>query len=751
MIMIRSIVLIMSILWASCALAQTPCPTQTTPNFTAGGNVFGRTAPQWNAYFGAKLDSNGGTACDLQFLGIVNLSNTTVVLPSVAGATTTTLDVLGNAGSVPAGPSDTRLVWGNGLSQICASGTPPMCTITASTGRVATNAALRALSSTAFPRVFRGGYTTDGDGGAMWYVSSGSACSLNSGNGDNGAQVASADGKCWLADFTNQTADVRVWGAQCTGADATAAIQSAVNWFGNNTKGGVAVVTCPLTVSTGNILISAGGKLLGVSSGTGYAGYSNTPGPTVWPPTTGSAINCTSTVNPCFIVGGSGVEIGGMLLGNTEPVPPSSGLTYTPIAYPYVINTTCAANWYGLYIHDITFTSTYQGIDLEGCPNYTTANSGGGIIVERITFNSVLNVGIRAHLIDYVPARFRSIEGWGMWYYNIASLGAYQRANLKFLDIEYCAACMLSEIEIPPAKYGIYLDNGVVNNNFGDVVLSFVGTMNQINFQNSCQAIYSPNTSLIAWINISNSFMWGDQSGFQCSSNLPMIDLPSNSVYLGINNLAVAVIDTLLSLGCGTPGVGSCPSGAAGGQAYGRLSDLFVNTYGNITATAPLIKIPNTTLLSMQGTDPLQLIPFAGHTGAPLFGPGLDGTQGCQRPFQLGGGINPTYGAVAVFDSCITAAPLTTSGGIAFYRPDNLQLGFLGFSPSSHMELETNTGVELDFKPNGGTVNAMSINSAGSTPLINMSSIPTSAHSGVGFAYVCIDNAGTLYQKSSCP
>jgi hypothetical protein len=36
------------------------CGPQSTPNFTAGGNLFGRLAAQWNAYFAAKVDANGG-------------------------------------------------------------------------------------------------------------------------------------------------------------------------------------------------------------------------------------------------------------------------------------------------------------------------------------------------------------------------------------------------------------------------------------------------------------------------------------------------------------------------------------------------------------------------------------------------------------------------------------------------------------------------------------------------------------------
>lgn len=49
-------------LLSSQAMAQCP-PTNSTPALTAGGSVFGRIAAQWNQYFGAKLDANGGIGC----------------------------------------------------------------------------------------------------------------------------------------------------------------------------------------------------------------------------------------------------------------------------------------------------------------------------------------------------------------------------------------------------------------------------------------------------------------------------------------------------------------------------------------------------------------------------------------------------------------------------------------------------------------------------------------------------------------
>lgn len=62
---------------------------------------------------------------------------------------------------------------------------------------VANLTSLQAMSTANSSTYIRDGYTSAGDGGAATYVSSGSACSLNGGSGDNGSQVKSADGKCW--------------------------------------------------------------------------------------------------------------------------------------------------------------------------------------------------------------------------------------------------------------------------------------------------------------------------------------------------------------------------------------------------------------------------------------------------------------------------------------------------------------------------------------------------------------------------
>lgn len=50
----------LAILAVLSAPALAACPSQSTPQFNAGGSVFGRIASQWNVYFGAKADVTGG-------------------------------------------------------------------------------------------------------------------------------------------------------------------------------------------------------------------------------------------------------------------------------------------------------------------------------------------------------------------------------------------------------------------------------------------------------------------------------------------------------------------------------------------------------------------------------------------------------------------------------------------------------------------------------------------------------------------
>ncbi|MEI1276590.1 glycosyl hydrolase family 28-related protein [Klebsiella pneumoniae] len=93
---------------------------------------------------------------------------------------------------------------------------------------VPTNAALQAVATTTTSTITRLGFYAAGDAPPLTYTASASACSLSSGNGDNGSQVKSADSKCWLANFPSGPEDVREWGAKGDGStDNTTAMNAA--------------------------------------------------------------------------------------------------------------------------------------------------------------------------------------------------------------------------------------------------------------------------------------------------------------------------------------------------------------------------------------------------------------------------------------------------------------------------------------------------------------------------------------------
>jgi hypothetical protein len=102
---------------------------------------------------------------------------------------------------------------------------------------VATNAALTAATIAAYPHgVWRDDFAADNGAPPLFYRPSGSNCTLNSGAGDNGGQVAANGVGCWLAAFPAPGIDIREFGAVATGTnDSGPAISAAMSVAGGAT------------------------------------------------------------------------------------------------------------------------------------------------------------------------------------------------------------------------------------------------------------------------------------------------------------------------------------------------------------------------------------------------------------------------------------------------------------------------------------------------------------------------------------
>jgi hypothetical protein len=161
-------------------------------------------------------------------------------------------------------------IYTNGIGAITAVSLASVLAYVASlflayTPTAVSNTALSAIASTAYPQVTRLGFAASGDSPPLVYTPSGSACSLNAGAGDGGSQVPSADGKCWIAQFSAPL-DPRYWGAKCDGAtDDTTAI---TRWAASITANAHAVIPAvcvfksALTFpSVNNVTIDGGGML----------------------------------------------------------------------------------------------------------------------------------------------------------------------------------------------------------------------------------------------------------------------------------------------------------------------------------------------------------------------------------------------------------------------------------------------------------------------------------------------------------
>jgi hypothetical protein len=132
---------------------------------------------------------------------------------------------------------------------------------------VTNNAALKELSGWVNTPVERFSYTSAGDGGLMLYTYSDHACTLNSGGGDDGSQVRSSDGKCWLWQPVGLIVTPQVFGCKGDGVtDDTLCLQRAIN----AQAGGVLFIIRKTYKVTGGLTITQPIQLIGISRGSGH-------------------------------------------------------------------------------------------------------------------------------------------------------------------------------------------------------------------------------------------------------------------------------------------------------------------------------------------------------------------------------------------------------------------------------------------------------------------------------------------------
>ena len=134
------------------------------------------------------------------------------------------------------------------------------------------NSALKLLPAKGGSYALRRGFAMPADGGSGLYQASSSACPLNGGLGDDGYQVAAADGGCWILDWPAGGADLRVWGIKFDNStDNSTTLSKAI--AAHNVTGGILRVPGGIALfSAAPAAITKGGIVL---EGTGVPGINN--------------------------------------------------------------------------------------------------------------------------------------------------------------------------------------------------------------------------------------------------------------------------------------------------------------------------------------------------------------------------------------------------------------------------------------------------------------------------------------------
>ena len=178
------------------------------------------------------------------------------------------------------------------------------------------------------------------------------------------------------------------------------------------------------------------------------------------------------------------------------------------------------------------------------------------------------------------------------------------------------------------------------------------------------------------------------------------------------------------------------------------IDGLDLGAYSAFSAGAPAFKISAHSSFFFGGS------PLAGIRGSTnplagnLEGPGVDGSQGAMQPLCVGGGGKNIEGAACLQGSQGAA----NSGALLLYDTNNVQQGLVGAANAAGLNVNASNGtVFLNSKNGTASATAKFGANASSQNLVNLSPLPTTPPSGTGGLYVCVDNAGSLYVKASCP
>ncbi len=529
--------------------------------------------------------------------------------------------------------------------------------------------------------------------------------------------------------------------ASCGASDSTAALQAASTYLSSTTSGGTILITCPITVA-GQATFGSNIRLTGV--GPMYYGgmiYDSRTGgntPAVWPPPSGPAINCTNTAGglggaPCLLAAGQGVEIDHIQLGNPQPAP--SGGTYTPTAFPFIIGTSAAADWNGLQLHHLTFTSADQCIDLEGTPNYNTAGiAGAQWTISNIWFNPCLNTGIKFHLIDNTGTVSNVLyDFW--WNRNVASVTNYYKTHSVGMDVCYLANARFDSIEFDFNAVGMQFKNCTVT----IPLKTFAATklqMTNIDFNTVCQGMSVPNGNGTITEGVMTNVVIGQQFDAACPSQFAFFDLSSDFAQWDFDHVQANSVQTLAA-------IGGLSAGSSGSHGILHFDHTDIVSYSANSAGAPAFKVVAGTSFSLGTSDKAGLRPAAG--AGNLLGPGIDTTQGYEQLACVGGSANAAEGAV-----CLQGSQNgTNTGSVTFYTPNGTQRGFAGAGTTAGVNYKAKGSLKTFVGNENETVSFG--DDGASHNLIGVAPLPTAPPSGTGTAYVCVDNLGQLYTKAACP